>query len=66
MPRDMSPTLTNQEPTTIELSRQEVIGLLKALELQGSVTTVKGNSRASYRKWYDLRNRLKSERRKWH
>jgi hypothetical protein len=56
--------LTSQEPTTIELSYQEVEDLLKALEVQGSVTKVKGNS-ASYRRWYDLRDRLQSERYKW-
>ena len=64
MPRDMSPELTNQEPTTIKLSRQEVIDLLKALDVQGKATPVKGNH-ANYRRWYDLRNRLQSERYKW-
>jgi metallophosphoesterase superfamily enzyme len=56
--------LTNQEPATIELSRQEVIDLLKALDVQGGATTVKGNH-AGYRRWHDLRNRLQSERYKW-
>ena len=65
MPRDMSAMLTNQELTIIELSRQEVIDLLKALEVQGSVTKVKGHCAASYRRWYDLRNRLKLVRYKW-
>lgn len=64
MPRDMSPELTNQEPTIIALSRQEVIDLLKALDIQGRTTKVEGHY-ASYRRWFDLRNRLRSERYKW-
>ena len=65
MPRDMTPELTNQEPTTIELSRQEVIDLLKALDVQGKTTKVTKRNFAFYQRWHDLRHRLQSERYKW-
>ena len=64
MPRDMSPELTKQEPTTIELSRQEVIDLLTALDVQGEATGMEGTL-AAYRRWYNLRLRLQGERYRW-